>query len=172
MGSSGLIPVCGVGASQARGEEAHQGFGAHWDSSKEEVGRAGCWEGGGEEGLLWQPLLGMFAEVISTELMIAKKDLPLLPGQELCLVCWVQKQKRFIRRLKLLLVVLSFRWHHCHLLLCAWFWQSAAELGVPRTLLLLGPLAAPLLCAHGMWALSGLWGSGLCSQGVAAGMLR
>lgn len=37
-------------------------------SLKEEVGKAGWWEGGGEEGFLWQLCSGMFAEVINAEL--------------------------------------------------------------------------------------------------------
>lgn len=86
----------------------------------------------------------------------------------------------FNRRLKLCLLALSFRWHHCHLLLFAWSWQrAAAELCLPRTPLLVGPPAlqpciSSALCTWNMGSVSGLWGSGLCSGGVAAadGMLR
>lgn len=88
--------------------------------------------------------------------------------------------KCLIRRLKLHLVTLSFRWHHCHLLLFAQCWQrAAAKLCLPRTLLLVRALAlqphiSSALCTWYMGLGSGLWGCGLCSQGVAAAgrMLR
>lgn len=157
-----------MGTSWARGEEPQQGFGAHWDEHQleEEVGRAGWWEGGGEEGLLWQPFLGDVCRsdqpraLMSSELVITKKDLPLLPGQEL----WFGgfRNKMFNRRLKLCLLALSFRWHHCHLLLFARSWQrAAAELCLPRTPLLVGPPALPIssaLCTWNMGSVSGLWG--------------
>lgn len=64
------------------------------------------------------------------------------------------------------LVSLSFRRHHCHLLLLAQCWQrAAAELCLPRTLLLVGPLAlqphiSSALCTWSMGLVSGLWDVG------------
>lgn len=74
------------------------------------------------------------------------------------------RNKMFNRRLKLCLLALSFRWHHCHLLLFAWSWQrAAAELCLPRTPLLVGPPAlqpriSSALCTWNMGSVSGLWG--------------